>query len=164
MKYIFICAALFLISGCAQKTSRIKSVTSSQIETKKIDFIKGFSDISQDVSFYTYEINKGYISSLDSYVKMYFKPWNISTMDIVLEDAMWAYKVFDATNSYGENLQLLDESFFRKIKQNSNFEAYSTLNRRAITLKKLNIRTFPTDKPVLRNPDKAGEGFPFDYM
>jgi len=50
------------------------------------------------------------------------------------------------------------------MEENSNFADYSSVNKRAITLKKLNIRAFPTDRPVLRDPDKAGEGFPFDYM
>lgn len=152
------------MSGCASKTPKTAVAVLPQVESEKIEFIKGFSEISQDVSFYTHNIDKGYISSLDSYEKMYFQPWNINSMDISLQDAMWAYEAFNPSNSYGENLQPLDESFFNKIKENSNFDAYSSVNKRAITLKKLNIRAFPTDKPVLRDPDKAGEGFPFDYM
>jgi cell wall-associated NlpC family hydrolase len=157
------------MSGCMQKTPQVNIVESSQkklkkAESKKIDFIKGFSEISQDVSFYTRNINRGYISSLDAYAKMYFQPWNIDVMDIPLQEAMWAYEAFNVTNSYGENLQPFDNDFFTQIKENSNFKAYSTLNKRAITLKKLDIRAFPTARPVLRNPNKAGEGFPFDYM
>ena len=136
------------MSGCAQKTL----------------YVKGLSNISQDVSLYTHNINRGYISSLESYEKMYFHPWNINSMDIPLENAMWAYKIFTSKNSYGENLQPINDDFFRKIKENSNFANYSSVNKPAITLKKLNIRAFPTGRPVLRDPDKAGEGFPFDYM
>ncbi len=130
----------------------------------QIKFIKGFTEVSQDVSLYTNNINEGYISSLENYEKMYFKPWNIEKMDIPLQNAMWAYKVFTVKNSYGENLQLLDDDFFKNIEENSNFAEYSSVNKRAITLKKLNIRAFPTSRPVLRDPNKAGEGFPFDYM
>lgn len=135
------------MSGCAKKTPQ-----------------PILPEISQDVSLYSYNINRGYISSLEKYKKMYFQPWNINKMDIPLENAMWAYKAFTSKNSYGENLQPIEDEFFRKIKENSNFANYSSVNKRAITLKKLNIRAFPTSRPVLRDPDKAGEGFPFDYM
>ena len=92
------------MSGCAQKTL----------------YVKGLSNISQDVSLYTHNINRGYISSLESYENMYFHPWNINSMDIPLENAMWAYKIFTSKNSYGENLQPINDDFFRKIKENSN--------------------------------------------
>lgn len=165
MKYIYLCLALILASGCAQKTSQMQIVAKSEkTEPAEIDFIKGYSEISQDVSLYTSGINKGYISSLDAYAKMYFQAWNIEVMDIPKENAMWAYEAFNATNSYGENLQPLDDDFFASIKDNSNFENYATVNKRAVTLIKQNIRAFPTQRPVLRDPEKAGEGFPFDYM
>ncbi|MEN4045088.1 SH3 domain-containing protein [Sulfurimonas sp. NWX367] len=160
MKYLYLSLALVLISGCSQTTSQ----TASHKKLPKAEYIKGLSGISQDVSEYAHAINKGYISSLEKFATMYFQPWNIDSMDIPLENAMWAYKLFDATNSYGENLQPLDDSFFKQIKNNSNFEAYSSVNKQAITLRKVSIRAFPTTRPVLRDPNKAGEGFPFDYM
>ncbi len=159
--------SLFLMTGCAQKTLQStlsKGGHEAHKKVKQLTYVDGFTDIPQEVSLYTYTINKGYISSLESYEKMYFQPWNIQSMDIPLQNAMWAYKSFTSSNSYGENLQPLNKVFFEKIQENSNFDAYSTVNKRAITIKKLNIRAFPTDRPVLRNPDKAGEGFPFDYM
>jgi len=141
-----------------------KQLKMQLVEQHDTDFIKGLNDIPQDVSLYSMNINKGYISSLDKYAKYYFQAWNIETMDIPLKNAMWAYEAFTEENSYGENLQPLQKSFFQKIRENSNFDAYATINRRAITLRKLNIRAFPTNRPVLRDPEKAGEGFPFDYM
>ncbi len=149
------------MSGCVQK--RLGTQT-PQTKSKETKFIKGFTKVSQDVALYTNNIEKGYVSSLDSYEKMYFQAWNIENMDIPLQNAMWAYKAFTTKNSYGENLQLLDDDFFKNIEKNSNFAEYSSVNKRAITLKKLNIRAFPTSRPVLRNPSKVGEGFPFDYM
>ena len=164
MKYLYWCFVLVLLNGCTSKISKLETVGKTHEKSEKTEFIKGFSDIPQTVSFYTKNIDKGYISSLDEYVKMYFQAWNIESMDISLKNAMWAYEAFNATNSYGENLQALNDSFFVKMKKNSNFSSYSSLNKRAITLVKSDIRAFPTDAPVLRDPKKAGEGFPFDYM
>lgn len=164
MKYLYWCFFLVLFNGCTSKISQSETVSTTHKKIKKIAFIKGLNDIPQTVSFYTKNIDKGYISSLDNYARIYFQAWNIERMDISLKNAMWAYEAFNATNSYGENLQALDNSFFIQMKENSDFSSYSSLNKRAITLVKSNIRAFPTDRPVLRDPKKAGEGFPFDYM
>ena len=48
--------------------------------------------------------------------------------------------------------------------ENANFDEFATLNAKAITIRPVNIRAFPTIKPLLRDPAKAGEGFPFDYL
>jgi hypothetical protein len=45
-----------------------------------------------------------------------------------------------------------------------NYEAYGSLNKKAISLYYLNLRSFPTQKPVFKDPQRAGEGFPFDYL
>ena len=170
MKYISLCLLFAILTGCAEQELKPKAVNVPTPlmpkQTEKVDtgFIDGLDNVSQDVSLYSANIDKGYISSLDNYAKHYFQAWNIDTMDIPLKDAMWAYKAFNEKNSYGENLQPLDRIFFQKMLENSNFLKYATLNQRGITLKKLNIRAFPTDRPVLRDPKQAGEGFPFDYM
>jgi hypothetical protein len=46
----------------------------------------------------------------------------------------------------------------------SNFEEFATLNKKAITLDHLDMRAFPTQRPLFKNPSQAGEGFPFDYL
>jgi len=157
--YIFIA---LLFAGCAQKQDLQpdKNVT----ELPKPERVSDLYKVDQNVSSYLHGIHERYISSLEEYEKSYFKPWNIPTIDISLKEAMWAYRSFRVANSYGENLQPLKQSFFDDINARSNFAAYATLNKPAITLKLLNIRAFPTDKPLLMNPKKAGEGFPFDYM
>ena len=159
MKYIYLCFFLIILLGCTQKKEM-----PVVLKQDKSELISDLINISQNVSMYSKNINKGYISSLAEYKKMYFQPWNINEIDVSLENAMWAYKAFTAKNSYGENLQPLQEDFFINMLENSNFKAYSTINKRAITLKKLNIRAFPTERPLLKNPKNAGEGFPFDYM
>ena len=121
-------------------------------------------EVDQNISTYVGSVDEHYLATLDDYLKDYFKPWNLNSIDISRKDAMWAYRSFSVKNSYGENLQPLDDSFFEDIYNRSNFRAFATVNEPAITLHALNIRAFPTDKPLLMDPSKAGEGFPFDYL
>jgi len=163
LKYTYLIASLFLLSGCS-----IQHIQQTELSSKKEKNMERISDLDQfDQNISSYLINfknRGLIGDIHKYENSYFKPWNLKRIDIPLEDAKWAYKAFTVKNSYGENLKLLDDSFFQDIYERSNFQAYASLNRTAITLKALDIRAFPSDKPLLMDPSKAGEGFPFDYL
>jgi len=110
-----------------------------------------------DVSKKTYTIQQ-------EYNKHYFSVWNIDEPSYSLEDIKWPFSSFKAGNSYGENLKLIEKEFFIRMQEEANFDSYATINRKAITIKDVNIRAFPTIKPLFRNPSRAGEGFPFDYL
>jgi len=129
-----------------------------------VEQVRDLQEIPQDVSVYTKGLNAGYISSLEVYKKSYFKPWHQEKIAAPLEEAMWAYNIFTPEKSYGENLQHIEQSFFDAMQENSNFTAYASLNKPAVSLKNLNLRAFPTNRPLFRDPNAAGEGFPFDYL
>jgi len=166
MRYIsgFLCS--LLLTGCVAPQASIKKDKQKKMAIQKVvqeQTILDISEIPQDVSFYTKNIGDLNITQ-ESYEKHYFKVWNLSKIDISLEDVMWAHKLFNETNSYGENLQLRQKSFFENLLLNANYEEFASLNRTAVTLNLLNIRAMPSDKPLFRDPSKAGEGFPFDYL
>lgn len=152
MKYIYLIIVLLLLSACSLTHQAQK------------EYISDLREIPQDPFVFTQRINKGFIGDGLAYKAAYFSPWNITAFDIPQEKAMWAYNVFTPQKSYGENLQPIDQGFFDAILMNSNFKDYATVNKRAVTLRHLNLRAFPTKRPLLRDPNKAGEGFPFDYL
>ncbi|MGD9717676.1 MAG: SH3 domain-containing protein, partial [Sulfurimonadaceae bacterium] len=100
----------------------------------------------------------------DRYAKYYFSVWNLSKPRESLQAIQWPFKAYTAQNSYGENLQPIEEEFFASMRENANFQAYGSENKNAITLGYCNIRLFPTNRPVFKDPALAGEGFPFDYL
>jgi hypothetical protein len=160
LRYILLVAAAFIFIACSSKAP-----VSLKKEVKIVQ-IHDLVTIPQDVEFFTnrlvsssktYEIQK-------KYEKYYFNVWNDSEPRDSLEDIKWPFKSYRAGSSYGENLQLLKQSFFDEMYQNANFDNYATLNAKAITLRPVSIRAFPTSKPLLRDPSIAGEGFPFDYL
>ncbi len=152
MQYLYIIILGLFISACS---------TTNGVHVERV---ADLDEVSQNVQSYTKGIDEGYISTIDRYKDNYFRPWNIEKIQAPLEEAMWAYNVFTPQKSYGENLQKIREGFFDKMLDNSNFNAYGTLNRAALTLRHLNLRAFPTYRPLLKNPELAGEGFPFDYL
>jgi len=138
-----------------QKVSKIEK----DYEVQKIDFL------SQNPQDYLGQLDaKEFGANQMEFEKKYFKPWNIKDINSLKLDMTWAFKIYSSKNAYGENLQKIDEDFFKKMKENANFENYLTFNKKAVTLKEVNLRAYPTDKPLLLDPKKTGEGFPFDYL
>lgn len=92
----------------------------------------------------------------------YFKPWNSQKVSYPKKEAMWGHS-YKNRKVYLENHQLASKEWFDKQIENSNFDEYNTLVKKAITLKNTNIRVLPTNSPMFYDPTKPGEGFPFDY-
>ncbi len=98
----------------------------------------------------------------NDYIKKYFIPWNQNKVTYTVEDATWGFAYKQKTIYLENHIQASQEWFDKQI-ENSNFENYNTILKKAITLKNSDIRVFPTSSPMFYNPKKLGEGFPFDY-
>ena len=158
MKYISIVLIASLFTGC---------VTQKNIEVKKNSdiILKDLVTIPQNVEYYTKNIDTSKLYNIQkNYEVSYFTAWNMEKPSESLENIQWPFKSFQPSQSYGENLLPLKQEFFDAMYEKSNFKKYSTLNKKALTLKYSSIRAFPTEKPLLRDPSMAGEGFPFDYL
>ncbi len=159
MKYILIALITIVFIGCSTNPIQIKP-----IDKMSKNEIYDLVHLPQSVKPYLKNIKIDSIKSTQhNYEENYFRVWNKIPADSK-ETAMWPFRAYNLNESYGENLQPLEENFFLSMKNNANFEKYKTINKNALTLNHLNIRGFPTAKPLLRNPSLAGEGFPFDYM
>jgi len=170
MKYIFSIFIGIVFLGCVSNElnpENIYSNTSSDALTVKENSnieIYDLVNLPQKASPYLNDIQiKSIDVSQSKYEKNYFRIWNKTPTD-TKKTAMWPFRAYYASESYGENLQPLSKNFFKEMKSNANFEEYKSLNKNALTLNHLSIRGFPTSKPLLHNPELAGEGFPFDYM
>ena len=98
------------------------------------------------------------------FYQKYFRPWQIDSLPYSKEDASWGVRVYGKSKSlYGVNRRVLSSEFLAKFVENANFDRYNSVKREAITVKNTSLRVLPTDKPLFRSFDKAGEGYPFDY-
>lgn len=167
MKYIVLFFAILFMISCSsqptvQKLDKSKDKDNKElVETKEIYDLQRFK---QNSWAYLKNISiKDIAVKQEDFERSYFSPWNKIPTDSK-ETAMWPFYAYKYGEMYGENLKLIEEKVFDDIKDNANFDAYKSLNQRAITLKHINIRAFPTSKPMFKDPSVAGEGFPFDYM
>jgi cell wall-associated NlpC family hydrolase len=92
----------------------------------------------------------------------YYSPWAYTAPPQNVQETSWPIRAFKG--GYGSNLRPVLPEWFEEIGHQCNFESYGTINQRAITLKWMDIRALPTDKPLYKNPSQPGEGYPFDLL
>lgn len=173
MRVIFLVGMILFFNACSSKpqvpiVQKIIVIEKECIQKpiivkkKKVVFPIWISQKPQDYisNFKLSDLN----ISQENYENDYFTPWNIKNPANIKLNILWALEIYNAQNSYSENLQKREKSFFNSMKKKINLKAYPLVNKKALTLNALNIRALPTKKPLLLDPQKAGEGFPFDYL
>lgn len=162
MKYLLTVLSAFILFGCSSKEVKKEFL---HVDDRPV-VIDDLVNIPQNVAYYceNLEFDNKLYDIQKTYEKDYFSIWNIEKHQDSLESVKWPFDLYKVGTSYGENLQLLEKKFFDDMYDNSNFDTFATVNKKAITLKHSNIRLFPTIRPLLRDPSLAGEGFPFDYL
>ncbi len=170
MKYLIGFSFILIMIGCDVKPqlplNKEDNNISTSLKTQKQQAmdIYDLTAFPQTSDSYLKNINiKAININQQKYIKNYFRVWNKIPTDN-LHSVMWPFHSYKAGNTYSENLHLTDDIFFISMKKNANFSMYKSINKNALTLKHLNIRVFPTNKPLFRDPAQAGEGFPFDYV
>ena len=144
---LLILVITLLFSACSVKEPELSQARNSDIEV--------LATTANDNSFNSTEVSKDFFNK-------YFKPWNSTKVSFLKLEAMWGQS-YKNKKVYLENHQLATASWFDKQIENSNFNDYNILPKKAITLKNVNIRVLPTNSPMFYDPTQPGEGFPFDY-
>lgn len=103
-----------------------------------------------------------YYEVQNNFESRYYLPWTYTTPPQTLEDVSWPFRAF--RTGYGNNLRLIPTEWFNEMYLQSNVEEYGSLNQKAISIKATDIRAFPTDKPLFKNPALPGDGYPFDLL
>jgi len=157
LKYLFFNVLVFVsfifLSACSFKIEQNKEIYDLKNVPQNIDYYT--KNLKPKTNFYKIQ---------NKYEKSYFEAWNIKKDKKDISDVQWPFDSFKASKSYGANLQPLKQSFFDTMHEDVNFSQFLSVNKRAITLKEINIRAFPTMLPLFLDPNRAGEGYPFDYL
>ena len=98
-----------------------------------------------------------------NYLIHYFKPWK-EALHVNKESALWPWNVYKpASKYYGENLLPRNHEWFDRQLKNAQLDKIGSLSQNAIMLKTTYVSNFPSNLPLFKNPNIAGEGFPFDH-
>lgn len=93
-----------------------------------------------------------------------FYPWRVTKPNNYLKKSLDADFNMKREKGFGDNLRPYTEEAWDELVENSQKEAYPTRSEAAITVRNTNLRAMPTEKPYFLDPDKYGEGYPFDYF
>lgn len=140
---LLLITTIFIFTGCSFKNEVFKPLKNDILEPNLKHKIK----------------NK--FNSEDTLLK-FFKPWDIKSFPYTEKQISWGI-MYKKKKVYGENHRLIEEKWFDKNLDNSNYKNLNNLKLKGITVKNTNVRVFPTNSVIFYNPKNPGEGFPFDY-
>jgi len=139
---------------------------SSAIDSMPANEIRDTLEIPQDTTPFTKSItamsDEEQLQYDREYNQKFFQPWDNGMIMLSESERTWQFK-YAKDRTYRVDRSPIPQSWYRKQKRNSNFEMSDSVSLPAITLKHTNLRLFPSEEGVYYDPNKTGEGFPFDY-
>ncbi len=98
------------------------------------------------------------------FLKQHFAAWHSEVPLASTGSPFWAIEWISEHEVYGVNLRPLEANQRQQLIDLTDPASYPSLNRRAIAVRRSNLRALPSHSPLFNNPRKAGEGFPFDNL
>lgn len=96
------------------------------------------------------------------YNQKYFEPWDIVSMELTEGEKTWQFK-YAREETFNRDGSRIAKNWYKYAIKNSNFDNYESIAKAGITLKHTDLRLYPSLKEIFYNPERTGEGFPFDY-
>lgn len=158
--------AALVLTGCSFTTAPTKKLSSKEIVQQDINYDKSLLKYKQSVDYLLKDIKLAKMQpNLEEFDKKFYKPWNMTKIELPLEKASKQNAKRSRPLYYGENLRPHDVEVTKKtIVSITNFENYNKDIHYGIVTKEAQVRNLPSIKPFFWNPKEAGEGYPFDYL
>ncbi len=154
--YIFILLLLF-VTGCSTK------ITQQIIEPKKPH--STVDEALQDATIFV--SNQAVLSDSSDlkseYLKKHFAPWDVKKAP-KMDESYWGIGFINRNIGFDETRQEITATQKIKLIESMGLKSYPNTNRNAITINHTDARVLPTHKPFFLDFNKAGEGYPFDYL
>lgn len=139
----------------------------SKIDNLPKNSVADMQNIPQDPSYYATQIvpfSKKEQKKLDtSYNERYFAPWQWSNLQIPPEDFGWEARFVRKKPIYTSLGKQIPQNTYEAWIENAQMERFNTMQSKAITVRRTNLKALPTQESFYRDPRQHGEGFPFDY-
>ena len=93
----------------------------------------------------------------------FFSPWHRIEPAISKKDAYWAKRYLEK-EMFGINYHRVSDAYMAHLMDNSAEATYPSRLEKGVILRATPVRALPSQKPLFYNPEKAGEGYPFDML
>jgi len=93
-----------------------------------------------------------------------FNPWLTDTLTFTSEEANWSISFIREVQGYGENKLPRTSAWIETVIRNADTLKYGKIIWKGINTVRSDLRALPTIQPFYKDFNKAGEGFPFDYL
>ena len=98
------------------------------------------------------------------YKTAFYRPWSMSKSTYPKKDAAWAVKNYHGKKSYTAQGKPMPLDTWTKWTANADIKNFPSLAWKGIIVSNAPLRALPTSTPYYLNPQKPGEGYPFDYL
>jgi len=110
-------------------------------------------------------ISLSYQARLDSALKnRMLRPWTADTLSHTCFEAYWAARYITTHQGFGENMLPLPENWATTLIENADSSSYGLSPWKGMNTVRSSLRALPTVHPFYLDFNRAGEGFPFDYL
>lgn len=161
---------LFLLSSTTLNATYLlkeSKRTKSKIDRMPKNKVADMKNIPQNPAYYASQIKpfaKEKQEELDrEFNKKYFKPWDLTELDIPQKDFGWEVRFITKKPIYRAKGSVIQASTYNKWIENADYDHINSKKYKAITIRRTNVKALPTNSSYFRDPKKTGEGFPFDY-
>jgi cell wall-associated NlpC family hydrolase len=158
----FIIAAIIILSGFMSFEAPDPGVL---LKNTPQDVLRYTSDSSLDLPLVSSERQQKFYQN---YLNIYFSPWKQAgllyankNLQKVEEDFVRKFKL---DPGYGENKRRHTDAWVNQIAENMGLSTYPNTKKPAITIRVTHLRALPSNEPIFKNWDQAGEGYPFDGL
>ncbi len=100
----------------------------------------------------------------DEFLERFFLAWRTEAPLESTHRPFWAVDWIGEEMVFGENLRPVGPERLEGLIRQADPGSYPSLHRRAITVRRCDLRALPTHRPLFSDPRKAGQGFPFDNL
>ena len=139
----------------------------SAIDRLTIHNVADMHNIPQNTSYYAKQIIpvswSRQLKDAKHYIYRFFEPWQKQSMGESRNALNWQFRFVQRRDIYGFNRRLIAKKRALSWIKNSNFKALNSSKLKGISTKHSNLRAFPTETDIYRNPYKSTEYYPFDY-
>jgi cell wall-associated NlpC family hydrolase len=95
---------------------------------------------------------------------LYFAPWHLETDSLSVDSVKKSIVYYKSHPGWGENKLPRDTAWIAFLAASADTSGFPSTGWPGITTANSDLRALPTNKPVFRDFELPGEGYPFDYL